>query len=539
MRQRRLTTERTCWSSLIGCCVALAYVGISHAADSAPSPTEASTQSSAEPSFDVEAYDVDGAAILPQVEIEKAVYAFMGPGRTRDDVEHARAALEKAYHDRGYQSVVVEVPAQTVADSVVRLHVVEAAVGRLRVTGSRYFSPDFIRTQTPALKEGQVPDFNAAQKQLADVNRLGDRRVTPLLRAGQAPGTVDVDLKVSDTLPVHGSVELNNDHSPNTDPLRLVATMHYDNLWQLGHSASFTYSVSPTNRSNSEVFAGSYLAPLWTTPVSLLVYGYHSNSNVAAIGGIDVLGKGYTIGARAIIQLPNLGSYAESLSAGVDFKHNDQIVGVLSPSYIDYFPIGATYTLQESDAHGTAKISLGVTAGTRGLGSDLVTVQENRYNATQNFFRVNLDASFSRELPKGFQGFLRLDGQLADNPLVAAEQFAGGGLSSVRGYLQAEAIGDQGLSGGLELRSPSLARFFGGYVDELRVYTFLDGSVVQVLSPLPEQTDFYDLYSAGIGIRLQILKHLSGEANLAFPLTDGPTTRADRPRAAFSVKTEF
>ena len=101
------------------------------------------------------------------MEIETAVYPFMGPGRTRDDVEHARAALEKAYHDRGYQSVVVEVPAQTVADAVVRLHVVEAAVGRLRVTGSRYFSPDFIRTQTPALKEGQVPDFNAAQRQLA------------------------------------------------------------------------------------------------------------------------------------------------------------------------------------------------------------------------------------------------------------------------------------------------------------------------------------------------------------------------------------
>lgn len=524
---------------MVGCCAVLASVGISHAAESASAPAETSAQTSADPTFDVEAYDVDGSTILPQMEIEKAVYPFMGPGRTREDVEHARAALEKAYHDRGYQSVVVEVPAQTVADSVVRLHVVEAAVGRLRVTGSRYFSPDFIRTQTPALKEGQVPDFNAAQKQLADVNRLGDRRVTPLLRAGQTPGTVDVDLKVSDTLPVHASVELNNDHSPNTDPLRLVATMHYDNLWQLGHSASFTYSVSPTNRSNSEVFAGSYLAPLWTTPVSLLVYGYHSNSNVAAIGGIDVLGKGYTVGARAVIQLPNLGSYAESLSAGVDYKHNNQVEGSLPPSYIDYFPLSATYTLQESDAHGTAKVSLGVTAGTRGLGSDLYTVQQNRYNATQNFFRVNLDASFSRELPKGFQGFLRLDGQLADNPLVAAEQFAGGGLSSVRGYLQAEAIGDQGFSGGLELRSPSLARYFGGYVDELRVYTFLDGSVVQVLSPLPEQTDFYDLYSAGVGIRLQILKHLSGEANLAFPLTDGPITRADRPRAAFSVKTEF
>ena len=241
--------------------------------------------------FDVEAYDVDGAKLLPELDIEKAVYPYLGPGRTRDDVEHARAALEKIYHDRGYQSVVVEVPAQTVSDAVIRLHVVEAPVGRLRVTGSRYFSPDFVKAETPALKEGAVPNFNEAQKQLADVNRLSDRRVTPLLRAGEAPGTVDVDLKVSDTLPLHGSVELNNDHSQGTDPLRLTATAHYDNLWQLGHSVSFTYSVAPTNPGNSQIYAGSYLAPLWTTPVSLLVYGYDSNSNVAALGGVTCLEK--------------------------------------------------------------------------------------------------------------------------------------------------------------------------------------------------------------------------------------------------------
>ncbi len=495
-----------------------------------------------EPTFDVEAYDVDGAKLLPQLDIENAVYPYLGPGRTRDDVEHARAALEKVYHDGGYQTVVVEIPAQTVSDAVIRLHVVEAPIGRLRVTGSRYFSPDFVKAETPALKEGSVPDFNQAQIELADVNRLSDRRVTPVLHAGQAPGTVDIDLKVDDTLPLHASVELNNDHSEGTDPLRLIATGHYDNLWQLGHSVSFTYSVAPTNPANSQIYAGSYLAPLWTTPVSLLVYGYDSDSNVAALGGVNVLGKGYAVGTRGVVQLPTLGVFAESLSLGVDFKHFDENIQVGStstPDTVTYFPLAASYTLQQADARGSLKADLAVTAGLRGLGSDLATFQNKRADAEPNFVHFNLDVNLTHKLFYGFEGAIRVSGQVADGPLVSSEQFSAGGLTSVRGYLQSEAIGDEGLSGSVELRGPSLARFLGPHVEEMRFYGFVDGAALQVLSPLPDQTDFYDLYSVGLGMRFQILKHLSGEADVALPLTSGVVTHADTPRATFSVKSDF
>ena len=62
--------------------------------------------------FDIDEYRVEGADALPQIEVEEAVYPFLGPNRTADDVEKARAALEKAYHDKGYQTVGVSVPQQ-------------------------------------------------------------------------------------------------------------------------------------------------------------------------------------------------------------------------------------------------------------------------------------------------------------------------------------------------------------------------------------------------------------------------------------------
>ena len=219
------------------------------------SPPATAAPPAQERTFEINAYDVEGNTLLDQLAVETAVYPHLGPGRTPADVEAARAALEKAYQAHGYQSVIVQVPAQNAASGIVRLRVTEARVGHVRVSGSEYHLPSVVREQMPSLQEGQVPDFRAVQRDLADVNRLPDRRVTPSLKPGRIPGTVDVDLHVNDDLPLHASVEVNNDHSQNTKPLRTLATVHYDNLWQLGHSLSATYSVAPQQPSNSEVFA--------------------------------------------------------------------------------------------------------------------------------------------------------------------------------------------------------------------------------------------------------------------------------------------
>ena len=171
-------------------------------------------------SFDVNEFVVRGNTTLPSVEIEKAVYPFEGPGRSLADVNAARDALQKVYQDRGYQSVVVELPPQQVKDGVIILQVVEATVGRLRVEGAHYNSPQNIREAVPALTEGKVPDFTQAQQQLTDLNKSPDRQVVPVLKPGVLPQTVDVDLKVDDHSPWHGSLELSNDNSPDTTPLR-------------------------------------------------------------------------------------------------------------------------------------------------------------------------------------------------------------------------------------------------------------------------------------------------------------------------------
>ena len=153
------------------------------------------------PEFYIREYRVSGAHHLHPVEIEAAVYPFLGPGRTARDVEAARAALLKAYQDKNYTSVDVVIPRQSGAGGIVYLQVNELPVGRLRVHGSRYFDINEIKRDVPSLAEGKLIDFAQAQKDLVGLNQLPDRRVTPVIQAGVLPGTMDVDLNVKDTLP--------------------------------------------------------------------------------------------------------------------------------------------------------------------------------------------------------------------------------------------------------------------------------------------------------------------------------------------------
>ncbi|MBK0795175.1 ShlB/FhaC/HecB family hemolysin secretion/activation protein, partial [Escherichia coli O25b:H4-ST131] len=76
------------------------------------------------------------------------------------------------------------------------------------VKNSRYFDLDRIKDSAPSLKEGTVPNFTDVTKDIVSLNQWPDRRVTPALRAGVAPGTVDVDLNVEDKAPIHASLEV-------------------------------------------------------------------------------------------------------------------------------------------------------------------------------------------------------------------------------------------------------------------------------------------------------------------------------------------
>ncbi|MGE7136512.1 ShlB/FhaC/HecB family hemolysin secretion/activation protein [Luteibacter sp. NPDC031894] len=518
-------------------------LGLASAAPAQDAPT----------SFDVNEYVVDGNSALQPLDIETAVYPFLGPGKSMNDVTAAREALQKAYQAHGYQSVVVDLPPQQVKGGVIRFQVTENVIGRVRVEGATYRSPKDIRDAVPALREGSVPDFTQAQTQLTEVNRRSGAQVLPVLTPGKLPQTMDVTLKVTDASPLHASLEVNNDHSVNTPELRTVASVRDDNLFQEGHAASLTYIVAPQHRDAAEVWAGSYMVPLggnW----SILASGYKSNSNANAVGGTTVLGKGNAVGFNIIRNLPTHGDYSQSLSMGLTRKHFDQNISLAdqtSKAPITYIPLNVTYQGQSIGEKSSSTIAIGGTLGFRAGGSSAAEFDNQRYKARANFFYVKLDGGHTRTLDNGFSVAGRLGMQLSNSSLISSEQYAAGGESTVRGYLEAEQTADHGAIGSLEVRSPSIASHLGEWVSDLRLHAFVDAAHLVLMNALPSLIDpahpdagstrvrSYNLSSAGIGTRFQVFNIATGALEVAYPFKDGQATRAHDTRIHFSLKADL
>ncbi|MCQ8105762.1 BamA/TamA family outer membrane protein [Methylomonas sp. SURF-2] len=497
------------------------------------------------PTFDVLDFQISGNTVLEEETLERSVYPFMGPDKTVDDVEKARQALEEAYRKAGYPTVVVAIPEQDVKDGAVRLEVTEGTVETLHITGSRYYALGKIRDGVPALAEGRVPHMPDVQAQVGTLaEQSADRNITPIFRAGSTPGKMEVELRVKDELPLHGSVEVNTRNSENTTLTRVVGSLRYDNLWQKFHSASLSYQTAPEAPDEVSVWAGTYVLPTGWADTRLAMYGIGISSNTdlgISIGGASVLGAGSIYGARLVKPLSNAGDFMHSATVGFDYKSFDQTINI---DGLDNQPISyASFLLGYDGAwRGEGRVSslnLGAHFSVRGLGNDAREFESKRNDATPNFLYLTADFKHQQVLPLDFRLQGRASGQASSARLISNEQFAAGGPLSVRGYHQTQQLGDHGVNLSLELHTPKLVPADWDSVQNLRLLGFVDWAGLWTNDPLPPTEAYTELAAAGLGLRMQVFKHFNGELDWGYPFHKQGSVEPGQQRIDFRMAYEF
>ena len=500
-------------------------------------------ESGAGATFDVFEFRVRGATAIPPRDIEAAVYPMLGENRSISDVERARDALADLYRSRGYGAVNVDIPEQDVVDGIVRLQVTEGKVGVVRVTGARYFSSGQIRQAVPSLRSGEVVNLPALQSELAAVNRRSpDRTVTPVLRTGKTPGTVDVDLKVKDDLPLKAQLEVNNRYTVDTSHTRLNASVSYGNLFQKFHSLSLMYQTVTEDLEDARVFAATYLAPFGERGDVLAAYYVRTDSDVTTVGSLSVIGAGNIYGMRYVRPLPGSDGLSQGVTLGADYKDFNQTVRLedgQDQAPISYVNWSAAYQGSLRAERSTLDLDLAANFGLRGFVNGPDEFAYNRYNANPNYFYMRGGLRYVSALPVPGSLLARFDGQLAFEPLISNEQFAVGGAESVRGYLEAEQLGDRGFSASLEWNSPPIPPLWGDWMGGSYGLLFVDGGMVGIIDALPGQAASTDLLSAGVGFRLLPLRSLVANVDWAYPFVSANPTRAGDWRMLFQVKYDF
>lgn len=496
--------------------------------------------------FEITTFQVEGNTILEESKIDRVLESYKGIERRLKDVEEARAELEKLYHKAGYPTVLVNLPEQTIEHGLVRLQVVEGHLYSITVTGNEYYSWGSIRTKLPSLSPGALIYEPTFVKELAAANGNPDLSITPLLKPGSVPGTVDLELKVKDRLPVHGKLEADNRGPITTPQNRLIAEVQHTNVFGNDEILTLNTVQTPTDWGAIQNYGASFVYPVIWPNHLLTVYASKSESNsILAVGALPVGGGGAVAiagnatiaGMRYIFPLFPGGPYTHQMQVGLDYKRLEKTEAtfpgggtavVLTP--IQYTPLSLGYTGFYPDRFGLTKASFtakGYVAGILpggdkedfgGNSNDPFGKPGNRKGATGTFAVLQGGVSRQQPLPGGFILDLLTNGQWASEPLIPAEQFFAGGFDTVRGYLQFEAIGDHAIRGRAELTTPEVLkvpidriwqrRRSSDYLIRLKFAMFYDAAHIWVAQAPAGQTSRFRLEGAGFGIRVKFPKDI-------------------------------
>lgn len=209
---------------------------------------------------------------------------------------------------------------------------------------------------------------------------------------------------------------------------------------------------------------------------------------------------------------------------------------------LNYLPLALGADYFQSDAGGSFSASLGLNVNLYGEGQEF-TSPTNSIKDKIYFSKATLSLTRDQKVFKDWSLLIRGSGQVASGALINNEQFALGGLNSVRGYYEGDEYGDAGWFGSVELRTPFIARqvpiWAGSVPAWVRASIFLDGGQRFLVDAGPGPDATSSLLGAGFGFSANINNRFDLRVTVAWPLRDSGQTSANDPRAYFSLGGQF
>jgi hemolysin activation/secretion protein len=501
--------------------------------------------------FDISGYRVEGNTLLKDKDVQSVLAPFRGKQRDFSDVQKALEALELAYRKAGYGAVQVYLPEQELDRGVVNLRVVETRIGKVEVSGNKYFSEDNVRRSLPALQEGATPNSRKIADNLRAANESPVKQARVVLRPAPKDNAVDAKVEVEDQSPWRLFATLDNTGSEQTGRTRVGVGVQYANLFDRDNVATAQYITSPEKPDQVQVYSLGYRLPLYRLGDSMDFFAGYSSVDAGTTqipaGALQFAGKGQIYGARYNYLFPRKGEYEHKLVFGADYRVYDNActLGGLANcgaagNDVRVHPASLAYMGQwnrradQLSFYGS--VARNIPGGTDGGNQAFEAV---RPNADASYTILRSGFTYARAFTGDWQVRLRLDGQYTDDALVPGEQFGIGGWSSVRGFFEREIASDYGYAGSVELYTPDFAPKQGFAQGNLRALAFYDAGAVHINHPVGGDIEHQSISSAGVGLRLGFKKNVAVRVDGASVIDEGGSQHKGDWMIHFGVLVSF
>lgn len=484
------------------------------------------------PRVPVHTIQVTGARLLSNDEIRAIVKPYEGRELKFEEIEAIGAVLEEAYRAKGYLLVKAVIPPQDTSLGLVELQIIEGKIGQVEIEGNERYPSEFLRARFDAAVPVEASKASDFQRALFLLNELPDVQVKAVLRAGEAEGTTDVVLRAEEDKNFHLGLGYNNFGTRLTGEHRFSVTPQASSVLFPG-DRMVANAIFATPAENTGFIQANYNLPI-TDSGTRIGFGYANGSYTVGreVAVLDIRGTADIFSFTLDQPLVRSLTHSSDLNFRLNYSDLDNRILGQPLSNDKYTAATLGYRGEWRDTTGRF---LGSASVTKGLGGTRVgDPNASRLGAGSDFTRFNLDIARIHEFNPQLLAVLRGSLQVTGSPLFSAEQFAIGGPDTVRGFSQAEALGDQAYNTTLELRWSPLEE----EPNLFQTVVFLDHGAVTRLQPQPGETGSTKLTGAGFGFRVNYEK-TRVRLDFGFPVSPKSSLRGVSPAVYGQVQTRF
>lgn len=554
--------------------------GVESPVDASAAKVEAEKPSASHPKKDmanIKIGEVKSLTISGSVDFAKdeGVQAFLerelvdGKVKTVGDLQAAINACLKELYTRGlYLAAIYPASADAYNDKTgdLALIVDSGKFGDVKVALAEkdwphWYSVEQVEKRLEGIDDNEVFNYKRLRSALSDINGhpdlMADTKISVRdAREGDKADSqytrfADVSLEVEDSFPFHAIWDVNNYGMKDIEEWQTSLTLQYLNLTR----ADDVLTVTPATSFNGDLtsVSASYMRPFdWLLGMRGTVYGGYSYlDSDDVLPSLALEGTGWFAGLNWSANLYDSDVRNVSFNIGIMYRYLEDEWSAqaykMKKREIGFLPLTAGFSYADKKGDwlgGRDFFNIGVTFNLASTEDDLwrYTDGAEEHYVIYKAGWQRLQPLFAESIPeeqkwRAWSLYTRAEGQFTGDSLISAERLAYGGYNCLRGYRTRGYLGDNGVYGTIELRTPilcdSVASLFGDRtgktpIDRLQFLAFTDLGWINYKDTYPNMEKDETLFSAGIGARLGITKYTSLNCDLAFPLRKAYADEEDR-----------
>ena len=456
----------------------------------------------------------DGNEVISEDELRDVVKDFIGKTIEVNDLQQIVDKVSSFYIKKLFVLTKVYIPPQTIESGRVVVAIREGRLGKVIVRGNERYKEELIQKVMKIVRDRGALSTADLERALLLLMDYPGMSVKSTLMAGDAPGTTDIIVDVTETKIWGLGVDYNNFGSQYVARNRFGINGSLYNPFKYGDSLRAGFDIGE----DDELYYGRLE---YTFPVNYCgtrvgaSYSYLEYTAGKELEVLDAAGKSRIASlwiSHPIVRTRHLSVFGD---IGVDYKHltndildmqlyKDELVVLRASTFVDWVDVwnGRNYF--------SATLKKGVKDASI----------ESRHEADSMFTKMEFLAGRYQLFPYGINGELTVGGQFSADRLPSGEELSVGGAGTVRGYAQSEYSGDNGVYGTLEVRVPFWTRDFKWIGAEtwgfsLAFAAFIDAASVSVKEAAIDEVRSGEFVGQGFGLRFALSPYVEAKVDWA------------------------